>query len=114
MNLNYVGGVLLARGEAAEAIALHREALELRRALLAEQPSDLAWQRELGVTLLLVPVASMGPVYLATALVLGGVFVFRALTLWRSPSNDRAWRLFTYSITYLAALFAAVAVDALV
>jgi protoheme IX farnesyltransferase len=67
-----------------------------------------------GVTLLLVPVASMGPVYLATALVLGGVFVFRALTLWRSPTNDRAWRLFTYSITYLAALFAAVAVDALI
>ncbi|MGZ8578308.1 MAG: UbiA family prenyltransferase, partial [Actinomycetota bacterium] len=65
-----------------------------------------------GVTLLLVPVASMGPVYLATALVLGGAFVYRALVLWRSPSDDRAWGLFKYSVIYLAALFGAVAVDA--
>ena len=67
-----------------------------------------------GVTLLLVPVASMGPVYLATALVLGGAFVYRALVLWRSPSDDRAWGLFKYSVIYLAALFGAVAVDAVV
>ncbi|HTG46094.1 MAG TPA: heme o synthase [Actinomycetota bacterium] len=65
-----------------------------------------------GTTLLLVPVASMGPVYLATAVVLGGTFVFRALQLWRRPSPARAWKLFTFSIVYLAALFAAVAVDA--
>ncbi len=67
-----------------------------------------------GVTLLLVPVASMGPVYLATALVLGGAFVYRALILWRSPSDDRAWGLFKYSVIYLAALFGAIAVDAVV
>ena len=67
-----------------------------------------------GVTLLLVPVASMGPFYLTTALILGGAFVYRALGLWRAPSSDRAWGLFRYSIVYLAALFGAVAVDALV
>jgi heme o synthase len=66
-----------------------------------------------GVTLLLVPVASMGPIYATTAVVLGGAFVYRALGLWRSPSNDRAWRLFKFSILYLGALFVAVAVDAL-
>jgi protoheme IX farnesyltransferase len=64
------------------------------------------------ITLLLVPVADMGPVYLATAVLLGGIFVYRALILWRSPSDDRSWKLFKFSVYYLGALFAAVAVDA--
>jgi heme o synthase len=67
-----------------------------------------------GTTLVLVPVAGMGPVYLGTAVVLGGVFVYRALVLWRSPSESRSWALFKYSVIYLAALFGAVALDALV
>lgn len=66
-----------------------------------------------GTTLLLVPAVSMGAIYLLTAVVLGGVFVYRSLVLWRSPSEDRAWRLFTFSIVYLATLFGAVALDAL-
>jgi protoheme IX farnesyltransferase len=67
-----------------------------------------------GTTLLLAPVAGMGPIYLGTAVVLGGVFVYRALVLWRLAGSDRSWKLFTYSIVYLAALFGAVALDALV
>ena len=66
-----------------------------------------------GTTLLLVPIGRMGPVYLSTAIVLGGVFVYRALRLWRDPAPARAWGLFKYSIVYLAALFGSVAVDAL-
>jgi protoheme IX farnesyltransferase len=66
-----------------------------------------------GTTLLLYPVGHMGPLYLATAVVLGGIFVFRALRLWRDASADRAWGVFRYSIVYLAALFGAVALDAL-
>jgi protoheme IX farnesyltransferase len=66
-----------------------------------------------GTTLLLDPVAHMGPAYLGTAVVLGGIFVYRALRLWRDAGADRAWSLFRYSIVYLAALFGAVAVDAL-
>jgi protoheme IX farnesyltransferase len=65
-------------------------------------------------TLVLVPAAHLGAIYLATAVVLGGMFVYRALVLWRRPDPDRGWRLFTYSILYLAALFGAVALDALV
>jgi protoheme IX farnesyltransferase len=65
-------------------------------------------------TLLLYPIGRMGPVYLATAIVLGGAFVWRALQLWREPSPARAWGLFKYSIVYLAALFGSVAVDALI
>jgi protoheme IX farnesyltransferase len=64
-------------------------------------------------TLLLYPIGRMGPVYLSTAIVLGGAFVWRALRLWRDPAPARAWALFKYSIVYLAALFCAVAVDAL-
>lgn len=66
-----------------------------------------------GTTLLLVPVARMGAVYTGAAVVLGGAFVRRALQLWRSGSPAESLRLYRYSIVYLAALFAAVAVDAL-
>jgi protoheme IX farnesyltransferase len=67
-----------------------------------------------GTTLLLVPVAGLGPIYTVTAVGLGGLFVYRALALWRHADTNRSWRLFTYSIVYLAALFAAVALDAVV
>jgi heme o synthase len=67
-----------------------------------------------GCTLVLVPVAAMGPVYTASAVVLGGLFVFRCLELWRTPSHDGSWRVFKLSMLYLAGLFVAVAVDALV
>ena len=65
-------------------------------------------------TLLLVPIASMGPIYVATAVILGGAFVYRCLRLWREPTDDRSWRVFTFSMLYLAGLFVAVALDALV
>jgi heme o synthase len=67
-----------------------------------------------GTSLLLVPAASMGAIYLAAAVVLGGCFVWRALRLWRGGSPADSMRLFRYSIVYLALLFAAVAVDAVV
>ena len=66
-------------------------------------------------TLILVPVGGMGPVYTAAAVVLGGTFVYRALRVWRDTDDEAATRrLFTFSIAYLAALFGAVAVDAIV
>ncbi|MFL5791182.1 MAG: heme o synthase [Actinomycetota bacterium] len=67
-----------------------------------------------GATLVLIPIASMGPLYTATAVVLGGTFVYRCLQLWRQPTDDRSWRVFKFSLVYLAALFVAVALDALV
>jgi protoheme IX farnesyltransferase len=65
-------------------------------------------------TLVLVPIAGMGPVYLVAAVALGGAFVYRALRLWRSATPALAMGLFRFSIVYLALLFAAVAVDGLV
>ncbi len=64
------------------------------------------------VTIALWPLGHMGTVYLVVAVGLGGVFCYKALVLWRTPSPERAWKLFGFSIVYLAALFAAVAVDA--
>jgi protoheme IX farnesyltransferase len=63
-------------------------------------------------SLVLFPVGHMGPVYLAAAIVLGGMFVHRALRLWRERTPDLAVGLYRFSIVYLAALFAAVAADA--
>jgi len=65
-----------------------------------------------GASLLLVPVARMGPIYLATAVVLGGWFVWRALRLWWRTSPAESMRLFRFSIVYLGLLFASVAADA--
>ena len=69
------------------------------------------------VSLLLIPVAPMGPVYSASAVLLGGVFIFQAYRLLgaaRSKEDEIniiAMRLFHYSISYLALLFLAVAID---
>jgi heme o synthase len=65
-----------------------------------------------GTSLLLVPFGDMGPVYAVAAVVLGGWFVWRALSLWRGVSPAESMRLFKFSILYLGLLFAAVAVDA--
>jgi protoheme IX farnesyltransferase len=66
------------------------------------------------VSLLLVPVAGLGPLYGATAIVLGAVLLFHAGRLLASTDPKRAMALFRYSISYLAVLFAAAAVDRLV
>jgi protoheme IX farnesyltransferase len=55
----------------------------------------------------------MGPLYLAAAVVLGGLFTWRAVQLARSHSPEGAMRLFHYSITYITLLFGAMAADQL-
>ncbi|MDQ2673966.1 MAG: heme o synthase [Chloroflexota bacterium] len=68
----------------------------------------------IAVSLLLAPAAGMGWIYLVTALVLGGLYLWRALLLRADAGNGRAAiSLFRYSISYLTLLFAAVAADAL-
>jgi protoheme IX farnesyltransferase len=71
------------------------------------------------ISLVLWVVARMGWIYLAAAVVLGILFIRQAVVLWRqgtSPeaSTAQAIRLYKYSISYLALLFAAVAIDAVV
>jgi heme o synthase len=85
-----------------------RGAAETRRQILIYSVGLFA------TTLVLIPLATMGPIYIAAAVVLGGIFVYRALLLWRRSTPALAMSLFRYSIVYLAVLFAAVALDSLV
>jgi heme o synthase len=66
------------------------------------------------LSLLFSPVAAMGPIYLVSAVALGGMFTWYAVQLHRSPTPERAMRLFVWSITYVTLLFGAMAVDQLV
>ncbi len=83
-------------------------------------PASLAWQTlahtlaMVACTLLLVPVAGMGPVYAVTAVAAGAVFTAAVVRLWRQLRSGAAlqpMRVFHLSITYLSVVFLAVAVD---
>jgi protoheme IX farnesyltransferase len=71
------------------------------------------------LTILIGPTAHLGWVYAVSATLLGAMFTFYALRLYRHARVDRAdvaeaMRLFHFSITYLTALFVMMAVDVLV
>jgi len=66
------------------------------------------------LTLVLPAFGLMGLPYFVVALVLGGVFVHKAITLWRGRTREAARSLYLYSMLYLFALFAAMAVDRVV
>ncbi len=75
----------------------------------------LLWTAVLvGVSLLPVAAGISGGVYLASALVLGAFFLASAGRLSRAPDERRARATFSYSMLYLALLFAALAIDAVV
>ena len=65
----------------------------------------------IAVTLLPYAIRMSGLLYLASALVLGGVFLAYAIALYVRYSDALARRTFAYSIAYLAALFSALLVD---
>ncbi|MEP7158112.1 MAG: protoheme IX farnesyltransferase, partial [Chloroflexota bacterium] len=66
------------------------------------------------LTLIFFVVARMGLVFLAGALVLGGLFILQSFAMWRDGTDARAVRLYRYSITYLTALFALIVLDVFV
>ena len=66
------------------------------------------------VTLAFGPIAGMGDLYLAAAVLLGALFTYKAVELLRDATPQRAIRLFGWSITYLTLLFGAMAADQLV
>lgn len=65
----------------------------------------------IAVTMLPYLIRMSGLFYLVSALVLGGIFLWRAWNLWRHYSDALARRTFSYSILYLTLLFAALLVD---
>ena len=67
------------------------------------------------VSLLLLPAAQMGVIYLVAAVALGAFYLLGAIRLQRARGHGaEAITLFRYSISYLTLLFAAVAADAIV
>ena len=66
------------------------------------------------LTIAFSPIAGMGHIYLASAIVLGAVFTWLTIKLFRDPTTKRAMQVFSYSITYITLLFGAMAVDQLV
>ena len=65
----------------------------------------------LAVSLLPFVIGMSGVLYFAAALVLGGTFMYYAVTLHRSEDPELPMRTFRYSIWYLAGLFAFLLLD---
>ena len=65
-------------------------------------------------TFVLVPVAHLGLIYVITAVVSGGLFLWSTADLGRNPTPQRSMRVFGFSISYVTLLFAAMTIDILV
>jgi protoheme IX farnesyltransferase len=65
----------------------------------------------LGITALPFAFGELSWVYLGAAVVLGAYFLWLAVGLLRETTTARARRLFTFSLSYLALLFVAMALD---
>jgi heme o synthase len=63
------------------------------------------------ITLAPVFLGLLGPLYLALAVLLSGTFLWYAVELRRQPSAHNIWRLYRYSLIYLALLFLAMGID---
>ena len=68
----------------------------------------------IAVTFILPVLHYTGMVYLVSAAVLGGIFLFLAWRVYSVEGNKVAWTLYRYSSMYLMFLFLALMVDALV
>ena len=108
-----------AMGEKTRARQIARDAgipmLPVVRGLKAAGRQIAAYSVLVVATSLVLPiVGDVGWIYTVSASVLGLWFMIAALRLVKGMDPDRAIRFFTFSNTYLALLFLAVAVDVLV
>lgn len=67
-----------------------------------------------GITLIFGPVAEMGMIYTVAAVVLGAIFTWYSVQVYRTGSEQVAMKLFKWSITYIVLLFGAMAIDQIV
>jgi protoheme IX farnesyltransferase len=65
----------------------------------------------LATTLIPVATGAFGAIYGISALLLGSLFIFRAVQLTRDSERPVALRTYLYSLTYLALLFVMMVVD---
>ena len=79
-----------------------------------ETKRQMFWYTLILIPLTLLPYAfgALGSIYLVSAAVLGGVFVVEVLKVVRDTEwTKSAWRLYKFSLLYLALIFAAMVVD---
>ena len=67
-----------------------------------------------GLSVVFALTKAVGLIYLASALVLGGIYIWMAWRLSRNQTNSEAKKIYLYSLLYLALLFAAIMVDSAV
>ncbi|MDA2954700.1 MAG: heme o synthase [Actinomycetota bacterium] len=67
-----------------------------------------------GATFVLMPVANLGWIYGATAIVLGLGFTIGTAMLGHKPTEAWSMRVFSFSITYVTVLFGAMMIDVLI
>ncbi len=81
-----------------------------------ETARQIVWYTLVLVAATLLPVAFgiFGLAYGIAALVLGALFTWLAVQLWRQTTRPHAVRLFHFSMIYLALLFLAMAIDPLI
>jgi len=66
------------------------------------------------LSIAVLPVAGLGWIYGVSSVLLAAIFIGLALALLRKPTTALAMRLFTFSITWVTLLFAALTLDVLV
>jgi protoheme IX farnesyltransferase len=73
----------------------------------------LIYTLELVAVSLLLPIFKFtGTIYLVSALALGGSLIYTAWKVWKVPGNKAAWRMYRWSSMYLAFIFLALMLDA--
>jgi len=80
----------------------------------AETKRQMFWYTLILIPLTLLPYAfgSLGFIYLASAAILGIIFLVEVLRVMRATEwTKSAWRLYKFSLLYLALIFAAMVVD---
>ncbi|KPL85662.1 hypothetical protein SE18_18450 [Herpetosiphon geysericola] len=65
----------------------------------------------IALSFMLVSLQVVGLLYLGLAMVLGAIFLYYAANMMRDHSHAAAWKLYRYSLLYLALLFVAMGID---
>jgi heme o synthase len=76
--------------------------------------NEMVWYGVILLALTLLPpvLGTLGPIYLAVAAISGGVLLWQLLHLRRAADQvAESWRVYQYSLVYLAILFTAMALD---
>jgi protoheme IX farnesyltransferase len=67
-----------------------------------------------GVSLLLPLIKATGIIYLISSILLGLSLIYTAWCVWKIPGNKVAWRMYRWSSVYLAFIFLALVIDAVI